>query len=135
MLVALRETMKFAGVEEGNVIITSDNCSQHKSAKNFADLQLLSNEFNMTIVRISGVAGRSKNEVDSTAKIALRTAIACQKNFFNAASLTWRANFRTASIRHMRTKLFHHDMRWLRNAFEQLPVLCHRSAMKVRRIL
>ena len=84
VLVALQEMMKFAGVEDGNLVITSDNCSsQYKSAKNFADLQLLADEFGVTIVRMYGVAGHGKNEVDSvggTAKIAIRTGIARKKN-------------------------------------------------------
>ena len=86
---SLREMIMFAGVEEGtSVIVTSDNCSsQYKSAKNFDDLQRLADEFLITIIRIYGVAGHGKNEVDSvggTAKIAIRTAIARKLNFFNA---------------------------------------------------
>lgn len=76
-------------VQEGTtVIITSDNCSsQYKSANFFSDLQNLATEFNVTIVRIYGIAGHGKNEVDmvgGTAKIAIRTAISRNKSFFNA---------------------------------------------------
>ena len=90
---SLREILRSAHLYAGmTVIITSDNCcSQYKSAKNFTDLQALADEFNIKIIRIYGVAGHGKNEVDTvggTAKIALRTAIWRRITFYNAGEAT-----------------------------------------------
>jgi len=71
-----------------SLIITSDNCKgQYKSTQNFFDLQRLSNHYQCTIVRIYGIAGHGKNEVDAVggvAKIAIRKAIAQGQSFFNS---------------------------------------------------
>ena len=57
-------------------IVESDNCaSQYKSAEHFYDIQSLSNESNMKIIRVFGVAGHGKGEVDHVgglAKVAIR---------------------------------------------------------------
>ena len=69
-------------VLEGNIylIIESDNCSsQYKSAQHFFDLQEISNENDIFIIRIFGIAGHGKGEVDHVGgltKIAIRHEIA-----------------------------------------------------------
>ena len=70
------------------VIVTSDNCTgQYKSAQNFFDLQRLANHYECTLIRIYGIAGHGKNEVDAVggvAKIAICNAIAQGQSFLNA---------------------------------------------------
>ena len=47
----------------------------------------ISNEYNINIIRIYGVAGHGKNEVDTVggvSKIAIRNAVSCGQAFFNA---------------------------------------------------
>ena len=51
--------------EGGTLIITSDNCTcQYKSVQHFHHLQKLATELKTTIIRIYGIAGHGKNEVD-----------------------------------------------------------------------
>ena len=48
------------------VVIESDNCTaQYKSAKDFNDLQKLSNRLDKNIIRLYGIAGHGKGEVIS----------------------------------------------------------------------
>ena len=47
------------------VFIRSDNATHYKSAENFHDLQLLSNNLTSTVVRVYGIAGHGKGEIDS----------------------------------------------------------------------
>ena len=59
------------------VIIQSDNCSnQYKSSANFFDLQELSDRYKVPIVRIYGVAGHGKNEIDAVGRGAWVTPLA-----------------------------------------------------------
>ena len=100
--ISLREMLSSLDLDEGTcVIVTSDNCTaQYKSAQNFDDLNQLATEFRIIIVRIYGIAGHGKNEVDTvggTAKIALRTAIARKMSFFNAGECVQYLNEKFAS--------------------------------------
>ena len=48
-----------------SIIITSDNCYiQYKSSHSFIHLQKLSNKLNIQIIRVYGIPGHGKNEVD-----------------------------------------------------------------------
>jgi hypothetical protein len=62
------------------IIIESDNCcKQYKSAEHFYDLLCISNNTNKPIIRVFGIAGHGKGEVDHVggiAKIAIRREIA-----------------------------------------------------------
>ena len=73
------------------IIIESDNCtSQYKSSEHFAGLQELSNKFNVTLVRIYGVAGHGKGEVDHVgglANVAIRREISAGQQLSNAEEM------------------------------------------------
>ena len=101
---AIKEMLSEIDVEPGSIlIITGDNCcSQYKSAKNFYDLNDISDEFGITIIRIYGVASHGKNEVDAVggvAKIAIRSAISRGTSFFNASDC----------VEYLREKFSFHD--------------------------
>ena len=73
------------------IFIQSDNCaSQYKSAESFFDLQNLSNNFGRRVIRVYGVAGHGKSEVDSvggTLKIAVRRAVSCGSYFEKSSDI------------------------------------------------
>ena len=73
------------------VIVESDNCSsQYKSAEHFHDLQELATKYQITIIRIFGIAGHGKGEVDHVgglAKISLRRGIASEVIMRNAEEM------------------------------------------------
>lgn len=51
--------------EDTKILIESDNCSsQYKSTEHFADLQDLANQYQRTVIRVYGIAGHGKGEVD-----------------------------------------------------------------------
>ena len=53
------------------LVIESDNCSvQYKLARHFYHLQQLSNQTNKTIIRIYGIDGHDKVEVDHVGGVA-----------------------------------------------------------------
>lgn len=74
------------------ILVHSDNCtSQYKSAESFYDLQNLSNNFGKTVIRVYGVAGHGKSEVDSIGgilKIAVRRAVSCGSYFEKSSDIT-----------------------------------------------
>ena len=77
---ALQEMVSTIEVPEGvPMVIESDNCSsQYKSCQHFYHLQSLANQLNCDIVRMYGVAGHGKGEVDHVggiAKVAVRKEI------------------------------------------------------------
>ena len=65
--------------QKTSILIESDNCSsQYKSAEHFYDLQYLADKHNRTVVRVYGIAGHGKGELDHVggiAKIAIRRGI------------------------------------------------------------
>lgn len=73
---------------EMKILIESDNCSsQYKSSQHFHDLQLLANQFNRTVIRVFGIAGHGKGEVDhvgGVVKVAARQEINRGRLFTNA---------------------------------------------------
>ena len=73
------------------IIIESDNCSaQYKSSQYFNDLQNLSNHLQKTVIRIFGIAGHGKGEVDhvgGTAKVAVRRETAAGQSYLDAAEI------------------------------------------------
>lgn len=73
------------------VLVKSDNCRfQFKSAQNFFELQELSNQYDITIIRIFGIDGHGKSEVDSVggiAKSSVRTQVARGDYFGDSADV------------------------------------------------
>ena len=62
------------------VIIESNNCSnQYKSESSFPNLQELANSLNVPLIRIYGIAGHRKGEVDHVGVLCKR-ANAIQEN-------------------------------------------------------
>ena len=61
--------------QESTIVIESDNCtSQYKSAQHFHDLQEISTKYNRMLVRVFGIAGHGKGEIDhfgGLAKVAI----------------------------------------------------------------
>ena len=55
------------------IVIDSDNCSvQYKSCLSFHHLQRISNKFDLPVIKMYGIPGHGKGEVDhvgSTAKV------------------------------------------------------------------
>ena len=75
-----------------SIIITSDNFYvQYKSSHSFYHLQKLSNKLNIQIIRVYGIPGHGKNEVDccsGVAKIAIRNKVSKGKFFSSAEDCT-----------------------------------------------
>jgi len=74
--------------DDSVVIIESDNCSsQFKSGHHFVDMQELANQFQHKVIRVYGIAGHSKSEVDHVggiAKVAVRDEVARGELFTGA---------------------------------------------------
>ena len=74
---------------EMTLLIVSDNCpGQYKSVQNFFDMQNLCNKHGVRIVRVYGIPGHGKNEIDcvgEVVKIALRRAVTVGEFFPSAA--------------------------------------------------
>ena len=83
---ALQEMISWTDIRDGtHIIIESDNCTgQYKSIQHFYHLQLLCNELNRLIIRLYGIAGHRKGEVNhvgGVAKVAVRAEIAAGEVF------------------------------------------------------
>ena len=69
-------------------MIESDNCtSQYKSAQHYHDLQEISTKYDRMLVRVFGIAGDGKGEIDHIgvlAKIAIRQVVTLGK-YFNSS--------------------------------------------------
>ena len=90
--VALEEILSEVDTDQGStLVIESDNCSsQYKSAGHFYDIQELANGKNIVIIRIYGIAGHGKGEVDHVGgltKVAVRTEIAAGEFFLDSESM------------------------------------------------
>ena len=88
--IIMKDMLDHISVQPGDtVIMCSDNCtSQYKSSQHFHDLRTIAKCYNIKIVRIYGIPGHGKNEIDTvggTQKIALRRAVA-QGKFFSGAT-------------------------------------------------
>ena len=74
------------------VLVDSDNCTgQYKSAEHFYHLQQTSNTYDLPVIRIYGVPGHGKGEVDNVggmAKVAVRRMAAEGQSFHNAEDIT-----------------------------------------------
>lgn len=74
--------------DDSVVIIESDNCSsQFNSGHHFVDMQELANQFQHKVIRVYGIAGHSKSEVDHVggiAKVAVRDEVARGELFTGA---------------------------------------------------
>ena len=70
--IVLDKMLEESKLEEGEtLVIESDNCtSQYKSAEHFDGLVKLATRNNVKIIRIYGVAGHGKGEVDHVGGIA-----------------------------------------------------------------
>ena len=89
--IAIREILDDIKISPGDtLIVISDNCtSQYKSAHNFHDLESLAKEYKINIVRIYGIPGHGKNEIDTvggTQKIAIRRAVSNRMVFDRASA-------------------------------------------------
>ena len=73
------------------IIIESDNCkAQYKSAHHYDDLQEITNMLNKTLIRVFGVAGHGKGEVDHVGgivKVAVRQEVARGQIFTSASQV------------------------------------------------
>lgn len=90
--VSIQRRIGTAGLpEDGPLIIESDNCkAQYKSAEHFFHQQQLSNEYKRQVVRIYGVTGHGKGEIDHVrgiAKVAVRQEIANGSFYQNAGEV------------------------------------------------
>ena len=57
--------------EQSNIVIITGNCaSQYKSALNFHDLQKIANKTKSQIIKIYGILGHGKNEIDCVGGVA-----------------------------------------------------------------
>ena len=65
--VAIEEILDKINIQPGQtIIISSDNCtSQYKSSQHFHDLQVIATKYNVRRIRIYGIAGHGKNEIDT----------------------------------------------------------------------
>ena len=78
---ALKEMLDSTEITDlETIIIESDNCTvQYKSAEHFADIQKVSDEHQRPVIRLYGIAGHSKGEVDHVrgdAKVVVQDEIA-----------------------------------------------------------
>ena len=73
------------------IVVDSDNCSsQYKSVLHFYHLQELTNNYNIPVVRMYGIPGHGKGEVDhvgGTAKVTIRKMAARGHSFYNASNI------------------------------------------------
>ena len=89
--VVIAEMLETLNMKPGETTsISSDNCtSQYKSSQHFHDLQTIATKYNIRIIRIYGVAGHGKNEIDTVGgvvKITLRKAVVHGEFFATASS-------------------------------------------------
>ena len=82
----MEEMLGEMDIEHGSTLIVfSDNCScQYKSSQNFHDLQAVSTKYNIKVIRIYGIPGHGKNEIDMAGgivKIALRRSVSMGGSF------------------------------------------------------
>ena len=64
MIMRILENIDFE--PDDTVIMSSDNCSgQYKSAQHFHDLKAIANICKINIIRIYGIPGHGKNEIDN----------------------------------------------------------------------
>ena len=74
------------------IVVDSDNCTaQYKSAVHFYNLQQISNTYDLPVIRIYGVPGHGKGEVDHVggmAKVAVHRMAAEGHTFQNAEDIT-----------------------------------------------
>ena len=72
---------------EQTLLVESDNCSsQYKSTEHFVSLMSISKDFNVKVIRLYGVAGHGKGEVDHVG--GLTKVIWQMSNLFTYNSLT-----------------------------------------------
>ena len=71
VFVSLTSVLDTVEVKKDLVLVESDNCtSQYKSAESFHDLQYILDTYNVNLIRLYGVPGHGKNEVDSVGGVA-----------------------------------------------------------------
>eukprot|EP00794_Sanderia_malayensis_P019611 gene19611-21542_t len=90
--IAMREMLSTTDLDEATcILVESDNCSgQYKSAEHFHDLQKISNDTNLKLIRLYGIEGHGKGEVDHVggiAKVYARDQITRGVIFTNAAGI------------------------------------------------
>ncbi len=90
--IAMREMLSTTDLDEATcILVESDNCSgQYKSAEHFRDLQKISNDTNLKLIRLYWIEGHGKGEVDHVggiAKVYARDQITRGVIFTNAAGM------------------------------------------------
>ena len=90
MRIAVNDILEDVPIAENDVVgLESDNCCvQYKWAAHFKDCQDLSNGLKVQLIRIYGISGHGKGEVDHVggiAKVAIRREVAAGK-FLNTAA-------------------------------------------------
>ena len=88
----LEEIIAVSDIPDGvKLVLESDNCSgQYKSCQHFFHLQLMANSLNRIVIRLWGIEGHGKGEVDHVggiAKVAARTSIAGGTVFQNSLEI------------------------------------------------
>ena len=78
-------------INKNMIVIESDNCTaQYKSSEHFQSLIDLSTELDTQIIRVYGISGHGKGEVDHVgglAKVAIRREIAAGEMLSTAADM------------------------------------------------
>ena len=73
------------------IVIDSDNCSaQYKPGLHFYHLQEISNQYSTPVIRMHGIPGHGKGEVDhvgGTAKVTVRKMAVSGMSFYNASGI------------------------------------------------
>ena len=88
----LDKMLEESSLKEGDkLIIESDNCtSQYKCAEHFSGLQDIARKYKVTVIRVYGVAGHGKGEVDHVgglAKVCVRREIAAGEALYNSEDM------------------------------------------------
>lgn len=88
----LEKMLQECHLEKSNtVVIESDNCSsQYKCSEHFHSLLNLATTNNVVVIRIFGIAGHGKGEVDHVgglAKVTIRREVAAEKTFTDSADM------------------------------------------------
>ena len=90
--VVIEEMLSEVQLKSGEyILIESDNCSsQYKSAEHYHDMQDLCNNANTPLIRVYGISGHGKSEVDHVGglpKVAIRREITNGAFLSNSAEM------------------------------------------------
>ena len=140
----LDKMLEESSLKEGDkLIIESDNCtSQYKCAEHFSGLQDIARKYKVTVIRVYGVAGHGKGDVDHVgglAKVCVRREIVagealynsedmveCLKNKFgdSESPLYFFKEITSEELERGRKEALHHDYKSIkRSSFFQVVIL------------